>query len=168
MLTSERSGVYVQQDFPELQRSGNFLTDDNGVYVCQVTGEGSLFIGIYRHPQSLGELNLDIRAEYGEEGGESPRLVLNCSSAGLPATTVSWFFENEEINGTVGDFSQLIPDRINTVYNSLLAIEKEDLRDNSLLQNGQYMCVVQANLTSANASMDFSIGKEYTKSLDIG
>ncbi len=130
-----------------------------GVYECLVsngstTTHQSLFVGIYREQEHLRDVNLDVTAR-------DARLVLNCSSAGLPATTVNWFFRDRQLNSTVGDFTQLIPDRMDTVYHSLLTLRKDELQSNSLLQNGEYQCQVHANLTSLNASAIFTIGKRH-------
>lgn len=145
----------------EIRRSTNFKTPVEGVYTCAITGEdGSsrfLYIGVYETIQSeFSMVNLGISSYFEESRGAT--LVLNCSSSELPATRVSWYFNDQPI--TVGEQIQFIPNKRITTYNSLLMIRKDEL-SMDMLELGQYRCLLQSGTTSVNATQMLRISKTH-------
>ena len=88
------------EDNNGLRRSSNFLAGSNGIYTCVINGSDSiqtLFIGIYENYSSLtASLSVNTLPD-----ATAPGLLLNCSSSGLPATSVRWFFGDQLI--TIGE-----------------------------------------------------------------
>lgn len=143
----------------EIRRATNFNSQVEGVYTCAITGEdGSsqfLYIGVYQTIQSeFVMVNLGINSGFEDSSGAI--LVLNCSSSGLPATRVSWYFNDRPI--AVGGQVQLIPNKRSTAYNSLLMIRKDEL-PGDMLELGQYRCLLESETTSVNATQMLRISK---------
>lgn len=144
-------------DGSRLMRSSGFREEWNGVYKCQVAAPAgddgrsaqSLYIGIYATREELMQVDLDIQVN-----NSTDKLVLNCSSVGLPATKVTWFFEDRNIT-SLGEERQLITNATRTAYNSLFFIRGDDI----ILEDGTYKCQVESNLTHRNATREFAIGK---------
>lgn len=135
----------------EIRRTTNFNRQSEGVYACVITDEDGinefLYIGVYQTIRSqFSNVNLGISSFQDSTGAY---LLLSCLSTGLPATRVSWYFNDEPI--TVGDQVQLIPNRINTVYQSLLRIRSDELPEH-MLEPGVCRCMVEAETSSANAT----------------
>ena len=142
------------EDNNDLRRSSNFLAGFNGIYTCVINGSDSiqtLFIGIYEnYPSLTAFLSVNTLPE-------PSRLLLNCSSSGLPATTVRWFFGDQLI--TIGEQVQFVANRRETVYHSLLSITRHELISGELIRNGQYRCEVNSEedtAASVNASADIT------------
>ena len=69
-------------------------------------------------------------------------LILNCTTTGLPPTTVTWSKDGVEISsGNDYEFSQRVIDVNNTVYESLMIIDGESVCD----MQGLYQCFVQCH-----------------------
>lgn len=150
--------IFVSMDYSELRRSGNFESTRDGIYTCVITDESnfnqSLFLGVYSENKQFLDTTLAVDTN---PSGNETKLSLNCSSRGLPATSVNWFFGNRLI--TVGASTQHIPDKRKTIYHSLLTISRQDLENQRMLENEVYSCRVNANLSSANAAISFNISK---------
>ena len=143
----------------ELRRSGQFTSAYNGIYTCIVTDQRSndterIFIGIYASYPALRANNLTISTLLDNTG---TKLVLNCSSTGLPATTVRWFFRNRLIS--LGERTQLITGKLNAGYHSLLILTKQEIDLERLQANGRYTCSVDTSVAVKNVSRDFNIRK---------
>ena len=147
-----------QRSERELKRSRKLSQSDSnlqGIYTCKITDQNDiiqyrLYLGLYIENTVLSEVHLQAKVD---TNGSEPTLILNCSSTGQPVTNVNWYF-NDVLIGTRGIQEQLIPDKINTVYNSLLLITK----DNVTKENGQYRCQLNTSITSTNTSSNFIIG----------
>jgi hypothetical protein len=142
---------------PEIRRSSNFKALGNGVYTCAITDENGnrqyLFVGLYRIiPANFIIVNLTSTC--------SNYLVLNCSSSSLPATTVSWYFNDRPI--TVGEQVQFISSRMNAAYSSLLRIGRDEI-SRDMLEEGQYRCRLESGTSSINATLLLGISKKQSK-----
>lgn len=147
-------------DNNELRRNGQFQSGHDGIYTCVVTDNGTnstetLFIGLYSNYDDY-RLTVTLIANASFNATDA-RLILDCSSTGLPATTVKWFFENQLI--TVGERMQLITDKRTTNYHSVLIIQQHELVLEGLQRNGRYICQVGSVMT-VNASTNFHIRKK--------
>ena len=151
--------VGYDESYSELERSGQFSSTYNGIYTCIVTDQRNnnterIFIGIYASYPALKAKNLTISTLLDNTG---TKLVLNCSSTGLPASTVRWFFRNRLIS--LGERTQFITGKLNAGYHSLLILTKQEIDLERLQVNGRYTCSVDAGVAVKNVSRDLNIRK---------
>lgn len=168
-LPTSRTKVFAgsiteDEDHSEL-RIASFNAFQNGVYTCVTTDENganqSLFLGVYDKNYSIQDVNLNVSI-VGPSNESEARLLLTCSSRGLPATSVSWFYGEHPI-GSEEAMTQLIPDRRRTVYHSMLTLTKQELANMPReRENDRYKCQVEAeaaDVTRVNAFREFRISK---------
>ena len=151
----------------ELLKSGQFQKQHDGLYTCILRDRSNitqnLYLGIYdtlNVQLTVGPLTAGV-----DSSDNEIKLILGCSSAGLPATNVYWYFEERNIT-VDGTQSQTILNKSSTNYSSSLTIRRSDI----ILQNGLYRCEIEvsANQTSIitmNATQYIMTSKTYAKLL---
>lgn len=149
----------------ELLKSGQFQRQHNGLYTCILRDRSNITQNLYLGVYDTDKLNVQPTVGPLTAGVDSSdnevKLILGCSSAGLPATNVYWYFEERNIT-VDGTRRQIIPNKSSTNYSSSLTIRRSDI----ILQNGLYRCGIEvsANQTSIitmNATQYIMMSKTY-------